>query len=40
MEKCPQHIGIPDFLERVAEELEDEDLEQRIAMGKKMLNME
>jgi len=40
LEKCPQHIEIPDFLEMVAEEMEDEDLEKRIAIGKKMLNME
>ena len=40
LEKCPQHIEIPDFLEMVAAELEDEDLEKRIAMGKKMLNMD
>ena len=39
LEKCPQHIEIPDFLEMVAEEMEDEDLEKRIAIGKKMLNM-
>ena len=40
LEKCPQHIEIPDFLEMVAEEMEDEDLEKRVAIGKKMLNME
>ena len=39
LEKCPQNIEIPDFLEMVAEEMEDDQLEQRIAMGKKMLNM-
>jgi len=39
LEKCPQHIEIPDFLEMVAEEFEDADLENRIAIGKKMLNM-
>lgn len=39
LEKCPQQIEIPDFLEMVAEELEDEDLEKRVAVGKKMLNM-
>jgi predicted aldo/keto reductase-like oxidoreductase len=39
LEKCPQHIEIPDILEIVAEEFEDSDLEKRIAMGKKMLNM-
>jgi len=40
LEKCPQHIEIPEFLEMVAEELEDADLEKRVAMGRKMLNME
>jgi hypothetical protein len=40
MEKCPQHIEIPDFLEMVAGELEDSQMEKRIAMGKKMFNME
>ena len=40
LEKCPQHIEIPDILEIVAEEFEDADLEKRIAIGKKMLNME
>ena len=39
LEKCPQHIDIPDILEIVAEEFEDADLEKRIAIGKKMLNM-
>ncbi|GBC61201.1 aldo/keto reductase [Desulfonema ishimotonii] len=39
LEKCPQHIEIPDFLEKVAEELEDSELEQRVAMAKKMLNI-
>jgi predicted aldo/keto reductase-like oxidoreductase len=40
LEKCPQHIEIPRFLEMVAEELEDSDMEKRIAAGKKMLNMD
>jgi hypothetical protein len=40
LEKCPQDIEIPDFLKVVADELEDSDLEKRIAMGKKMLNMD
>jgi predicted aldo/keto reductase-like oxidoreductase len=39
LEKCPQEIDIPEFLERVAGEMEDADLEKRVAMGKKMLNM-
>jgi predicted aldo/keto reductase-like oxidoreductase len=40
LEKCPQNIEIPDFLEKVAAEMEDEKLDQRIAMAKKMLNIE
>jgi predicted aldo/keto reductase-like oxidoreductase len=40
LEKCPQLIEIPDLLEKVAEELEDADLEKRVAMGKKMLNID
>jgi predicted aldo/keto reductase-like oxidoreductase len=39
LEKCPQHIEIPRFLERVASELEDSDMEKRIAAGKKILNI-
>jgi len=39
LEKCPQGIEIPDILEKVADELEDADVEKRIATGKKMLNM-
>jgi predicted aldo/keto reductase-like oxidoreductase len=39
LEKCPQQIEIPDFLEMVVDELEDSELEKRVAMGKKMLNM-
>jgi len=40
VEKCPQYIEIPDLLEIVAEEMEDADLEKRIAIGKKMLNVD
>jgi predicted aldo/keto reductase-like oxidoreductase len=39
LKKCPQEIEIPDFLEKVVEEMEDADLESRVAMGKKMLNI-
>ena len=39
LDKCPQGIEIPDLLETVAEEMEDSELENRIALGKKMLNM-
>lgn len=36
VEKCPQHIDIPTVLKSVVEELEGPDLEQRVAMAKKM----
>ncbi|WP_440948413.1 aldo/keto reductase [Methanosarcina sp. T3] len=36
MEKCPQGLKIPELLKDVAEELEGPDLEQRIAMAKKL----
>lgn len=39
IEKCPQHIEIPDFLEKVTEELEGPDLKQREEMVKKMFNV-
>lgn len=39
LEKCPQHIEIPDHLEDVAQELEGPDLQEREAMVKKMLNI-
>lgn len=40
LEKCPQNIDIPRFLALAAEELEDDNIDNRIAMAKKMLNME
>ena len=39
LEKCPQQIEIPDFLTQVAQEMEDANLQERVSMGKKMLNM-
>jgi uncharacterized protein len=36
VEKCPQHIDIPEVLESVVAELEGPDLEQRVAMAKEM----
>jgi predicted aldo/keto reductase-like oxidoreductase len=36
MEKCPQGLKIPELLKAVAEELEGPDLEQRVAMAKKL----
>jgi len=36
VEKCPQNLKIPDLLKAVVEELEGPDLEQRVAMAKKL----
>jgi predicted aldo/keto reductase-like oxidoreductase len=36
VEKCPQDLKIPELLKAVAEELEGPDLEQRVAMAKKL----
>lgn len=40
LEKCPQNIPIPDMLEKVVEDLEDDQMPQRIEQAKKMLNMD
>ena len=40
IDKCPQNIPIPDALEWVIDDLEDEKTPERLAQGKKMLNME
>ena len=40
LEKCPQKIEIPDFLSAVADEMEDEHMEQRLAVAEKMLAIE
>ena len=40
LEKCPQHIKIPAFLEKVVEELEGSDLKERETIGKRMLNID
>lgn len=37
LDKCPQHIPIPDVLAGVASEMEDSGLEQRLAATRKML---
>ena len=39
LEKCPQHIEIPDHLENVVKELGGPDLQEREAIVKKMLNL-
>ena len=40
LEKCPQGIQIPEVLADVAEEMEDDKMESRLAMAVKMMNME
>lgn len=40
LEKCPQELPIPDVLAEAAKALEDDKLEQRVSMAKKMLNLE
>lgn len=36
LDACPQHIPIPEMLEKVAEEFEGPDLEERIAFAKRL----
>jgi predicted aldo/keto reductase-like oxidoreductase len=33
LDKCPQHISIPDVLKKVAEEMEGKDLDERLAIA-------
>ena len=40
LDKCPQSIPIPDFLTKVADELEGPDMEERLANIKKMFEVE
>lgn len=40
LEKCPQNLEISDFLESVADELEGPDMQERVAMAKKMIKIE
>ncbi len=40
LDKCPQELQIPELLENVSYELEDSGLEERIAWGRKYLNLE
>ena len=40
LDKCPQQIPIPEMLEMVVADLEDDRLRDRLAAGKKRLNME
>ena len=40
LEKCPQHLDIPYFLKKVADEMERPGLEDRVAMAKMALNIE
>jgi uncharacterized protein len=36
LEKCPQHIAIPEFLAQVAAEMEGPEFQQRVAIGKQI----
>jgi predicted aldo/keto reductase-like oxidoreductase len=36
LEKCPQHILVPEFLAKVAAEMEGPEMEQRLAVARKM----
>ena len=40
LEKCPQHLAIPDFLEKVAAEMEGPDILERLAMVKQLFKTE
>lgn len=40
LEKCPQHIAIPDVLKKVAEKLEGADIEERIAAVRSIFKKE
>ena len=40
LEKCPQQIEIPDFMADIAEEMEDGEMENRLAMANKMFKIE
>ena len=40
LEKCPQHIQVPDFLARVAAEMEGPEMEKRVAIARQMLRAE
>ena len=40
LDKCPQHIAIPDVLKDVVADLEDSGLPERIAMAKKIFKIE
>src|SRR4030042_5639702 len=38
LDKCPQHIPIPEFLAKVAAEMEGPDLEKRLAIARKLFH--
>jgi uncharacterized protein len=40
LDKCPQHIRIPEFLAKVAAEMEGPEMEQRLAVARKMFQEE
>lgn len=40
LEKCPQQLPIPDLLANVAAEMEDQAMQERVAMGKRLFKRE
>jgi predicted aldo/keto reductase-like oxidoreductase len=40
LDKCPQHIAIPDFLANIAAEMEGPALQERVAAGKQVFKKE
>jgi predicted aldo/keto reductase-like oxidoreductase len=40
LDKCPQHIPIPEFLVKVSAEMEGPEMEQRLAMARKLFQVE
>jgi predicted aldo/keto reductase-like oxidoreductase len=40
LDKCPQHIPIPDMLAKVVAEMEGPDLMDRVARARKMFKIE
>jgi hypothetical protein len=40
LDKCPQHIPIPEFLAKVAAEMEGPEMEKRLAVARKLFQEE
>jgi predicted aldo/keto reductase-like oxidoreductase len=39
-DKCPQHIPIPEYLAKVAADMEGPEMEKRLAMARKLFQKE